>query len=551
MRRATPAGARNLLLRRGWRQEEGIALILSLIVMGVLTITTAAVVTATTSNEHAFGRDRQANRALNIAEAGLNAGLAAVKALPATATTLTPAAGTVDDGSWSYTAERTDDATDPNLFYWTVTSTGISPDGRVTRIVRKTVSETITHHSTTTTTTTPASAAYNYGFFLGDPSSDCTTSGSGNTFSGNFTISASFYVAGSLCISQQNTNIREPNPASPPTLKVYVGNKFKTGGNNSSPIGTSTAPINLSTVVNGCLDKNGNGVSCSRQGDPTKNSNQPGYGSGVYAATYSSTQLLIPKPTVDTSWYTNAKPGPVTGCNDSPTDSTQVSTYPSGYTAAQFKSALFDNNSSMNNSLGSIDPTTMFGTSSWDCRYYDSSGNLVGRLAWAYGAPGSLSITGTIWIDGNLSFTATNAIVHGRGTIYATGTVSFSGQAKLCEVPSTGSACLGNYDPTQNLLVLVANNAGNVNPGFSLTGNSAVVFEGVAFTNGILNNSGQANLFGPVIADTATMAGNGITRTTVNPPDGAPGATSTTTSTVDAPDTNAWADVPGSWQQLQ
>jgi hypothetical protein len=423
----------------------------------------------------------------------------------------------------------------------------------VTRIVRKTVAETITHHSTTTATTTPASAAYNYGFFLGDASSDCTTSGSGNTFSGNFTISASFYVAGSLCISQQNTNVREPNSASPRTLQVYVGNKFRTGGNNSSPIGTSTAPINLATVVNGCLDKNGNGVSCSRQGDPTRNPNQSGYGSGVYAATYSSTQLLIPKPTVDVSWYTNAKPGPVTGCNDSPTDPAQVSTYPTGYTAAQFRSALFDGNSTRDTSLGSIDPTTKFGTSSWDCRYYDSSGNLVGRLAWTYGSPGSLTITGTTWIDGNLSFTSTNAIVHGRGTIYANGTVSFSGQAKLCEVPSppTGSACLGNYDPTQNLLVLVANNAGNVNPGFALTGNSAVVFEGVAFTNGILNNSGQANLFGPVIADTATMAGNGITRTTVNPPDGAPGAAATTTSTVDAPDTNAWADVPGSWQQLR
>jgi Tfp pilus assembly protein PilX len=543
-----------LLTRRNFARQDGIALILSVIVMAVLTIATAAVITQVTSNEHAFGRDRQTNRALNIAEAGLNAGLDAVKAQAATATTLTPDNGTVDDGSWSYTGTRTQDATNPDLYYWTITSTGISPDGRVTRIVRKTVSETVTHHSTTTTTTTPQSAAYNYGFFLGDASSDCTAAGStnNNSFSGNFTISASFYVAGSLCISQQNTNVREPDAAHPRTIKVYVGNKFKTGGNNTSPIGTSAAPINVSTVVNGCLDKNGNGVACSRQGDPTKNTNQSGYGSGVYAATYSSTQLLIPKPTIDTSWYTNAKPGPVTGCNNSPTDATQVSTYPTGYTAAQFKAALFDNNSERDTSLTAFDPTTKFGTSSWDCRYYDSSGTLVGRLAWTYGSPGSLTIMGTIWIDGNLSFTGTNAIVHGRGTIYTNGTVAFSGQAKLCEVPTTGfTACTGHYDPTQNLLVLVANNASNTNPGFSLTGNSAVVYEGVAFTNGVLSNSGQANLFGPVLADTATMAGNGNTQSTVNPPDGAPGAASTTTSTVDAPDTAAWADVPGSWQQLQ
>ena len=113
MRRATPTGARNLLLRRGLRQEEGIALILSLIVMGVLTITTAAVVTATTSNEHAFGRDRQANRALNIAEAGLNAGVAQLKGSPATTTSLPDASGSLDDGTWSLSASREQDATNP------------------------------------------------------------------------------------------------------------------------------------------------------------------------------------------------------------------------------------------------------------------------------------------------------------------------------------------------------------------------------------------------------------------------------------------------------
>jgi Tfp pilus assembly protein PilX len=538
-----------------WAPEDGIALVLSVIVMSVLTIATAGMITAVTSNEHAFGRDRQTNRALNIAEAGLNAGVAAVKALPATATSISPASGSTDGGSWSYSATRTQDSSNPDLYVWTITSTGLSPYYDVTRIVSIRVAETITHHSTTETTTTPASDAYKYGFFLGDPASDCTTASGGNTFSGNYTISASFFVAGSLCISQQNTNVREPDSANPTTLDVYVGKKFKTGGNNTSPIGTSSAPILKATVVGGCLDKNGISVLCSKQGDPTKNSGQAGYGSGVYAASYSSTQISIPKPTVDTNWYSNAKPGPATGCNDDPThpgNAAYQSTYPAGYTAAQFKAALFDNDGTRNTSLGSIDPMTVFGTSSWDCRYYDSDGNLVGRLAWTYGTPGSLTISGTVWVDGNLNFTSSDGIVSGRGTIYANGTVSFSGQAKLCEPPMSGySTCQGHYDSNQNIIVLVANNAANANPGFSLTGNSAVVFEGVAFTNGVLSDSGQANLYGPVIADTATMAGNGITRTTVDPPAGAPGAAATTTSTTSEPDTAAFADVPGSWQQLQ
>ena len=127
--------------------QDGIALVLTLIVMGVLTIGTAAVMTEVTSNEHHFGRDHQVNRALNIAEAGLNAGVNAAKALPATATSLPGASGTTDNGSWSYTATRAQDSSNPDLYYWTITSTGVSPDGNVTRIVSRKVAQTVTHHS--------------------------------------------------------------------------------------------------------------------------------------------------------------------------------------------------------------------------------------------------------------------------------------------------------------------------------------------------------------------------------------------------------------------
>src|SRR5512132_2036808 len=135
------------LIRGRLAGQDGIALVLTLIVMGVLTIGTAAVITEVNSNEHHFGRDRQVNRALNVAEAGLGAGVDAVKALPATATSSPGASGTTDHGSWSYTATRAQDSSNPDLYYWTITSTGASPDGNVTRIVSRKVAETITHHS--------------------------------------------------------------------------------------------------------------------------------------------------------------------------------------------------------------------------------------------------------------------------------------------------------------------------------------------------------------------------------------------------------------------
>jgi len=544
--------------RPGWAEEDGIALILSIIIIGVLTIATAATITAVNSNEQAFGRDRQVNRALNIAEAGLNAGVDAAKALPATATSMPDASGTTDGGSWSYTATRAQDSSNPDLYYWTITSTGVSPDGRITRIISRKIAETITHHSTSQTIHHDASPAYQYGFFLGDPNSDCVTVGTGNNFSGNLTISVSMYVAGSLCWGGSNVSMREP--AGPgQTINLYVGKKFKVTGSNSSPIGTgspspaacSSGCIKSATIVGGCIDTRGNSPACSLHGDPTKRSNQSGYGSGIYAAGHSSTQNNVPPPTIDTAWYTNAKPGPATGCNDDPThpgNAAYMSTYPSGYTAATFKSALFDNDSTMNNSRGTIDFLS-FG--SFDCRYYDSGGNLVGRLKWQSGSPGTLTILGTMWIDGNLSFAGTdNATVSGRGAIYATGTIGFSGQANICETPTSGSRCLGNYDENQNLLVFVAyNNGSHSTTGFTLTGQNT--FEGIAFTNGILNEGGNATLHGPVLADTANMAGNGDTRTIINPPPGSPGAAYDEVVNASGSDTAAWADVPGSWQQLK
>ena len=106
-------------------------------------------------------------------------------------------------------------------------------------------------------------------------------------------------------------------------------------------------------------------------------------------------------------------------------------------------------------------PSTSFSFGNFDCRYYDSSGTLVGRLAWTSGTPGTLIIFGTVFIDGNLISRAGLRRLPGPGNLYVDGTVTFSGQAKICATPISGSPCLGNYDPNTNLLELVAVNAGH------------------------------------------------------------------------------------------
>src|SRR5689334_8958209 len=61
-------------LHRRLADERGLSLVLALIVVTALSITTAALAQLIQSNEHAFGRDRQEERAFNIAEAGINYG---------------------------------------------------------------------------------------------------------------------------------------------------------------------------------------------------------------------------------------------------------------------------------------------------------------------------------------------------------------------------------------------------------------------------------------------------------------------------------------------
>src|SRR5581483_9339004 len=323
-------------------------------------------------------------------------------------------------------------------------------------------------------------------------------------------------------------------------------------------------------IVGGCIDGGHNqSVVCSKQGSPLQNVNSASYGSGVYATNYSSTQNDIAKPTIDTNWYSNARPGPATGCNDDPTNSANRSSYPSDsqsgtpqWSAATFKSTVFDNNTTRNTSLATnpIDILQLVNNwnqvmNSFDCRYYGPDGTLLGRLAWTYPAggmtssnPGTLIIQGTVFIDGNLNFASSDyAVYQGRGTIYVNGKVTITAGAKICAQPISGSPCNGNFDPNTNLLEIVAINAGNANPGFSLTGSGT--YEGVSFVNGVFNASASSNVNGPVIADRATMSGNAKLRTTVDPPSGAPGAATTTTTTGSPQAT--WAVVPGSWQQLK
>ena len=141
------------------------------------------------------------------------------------------------------------------------------------------------------------------------------------------------------------------------------------------------------------------------------------------------------KPPVDLPyWYSNAKPGPKQACTS------QSGTPPA-----------FDNDATMNRSLPTaVDLTPAL---AYDCQVKDAEGNLLGRIAWTPGNPGTLTIAGTLFFDGNISFNnSASAVYVGRATLYAAGTISINNSSKLCGV----AGCNANWDPTVNLLAFVA-----------------------------------------------------------------------------------------------
>jgi len=534
-----------------------VALILALVVVMTLTISIAALTTLASTNERAFGRDRQDVRALNSAEAGLNGAIAKLKASDASTTSIPNLSGSIDSGNWAYTTSRTqpDPTGHPNEYLWTITATGTSPNGSVTRQVQTQVKQTITPGTATVTTTVPQSAVYSYGLFMGDPNSDCTVSG-GNTFDGSTAVTVPIYVGGSLCLTG-GSSIAEPASSPGGTLTLYVGKKFKSQG-PSSPVGTTTKHIASATIVGGCR-AGANSVSCSQLGNPNNCPGGGGCGSGVWANTYSSTQNPIPKPTIDAPrYYSDASTISGAGCNANPLNGAQQSTYPNSWTATTFKQRVLDGNATRNTSVGNVHLLELVDRSSvannsFDCRLYGADGTLLSRLAWTFPAgcsgPGTLIVQGSVFIDGNLNFDNCDyAVYQGRGTIYVNGTVTFGGGAKVCAQPISGNPCLGNYNPSQNLLEIVANNASNAAPGFDLGG--AGRFEGIAYTNGQFNAGNGASFNGNVTADSATFSGAADLKSAV-PPSSAPGASYTTTTTVSGPDTVSWDAVPGSWQQLK
>ena len=130
------------------------------------------------------------------------------------------------------------------------------------------------------------------------------------------------------------------------------------------------------------------------------------------------------------------------------------------------------------------------------------------------------------------------------GTIFINGTVSGASNITVCGPPGSASpsgyGCPTTWDPNQGMLGIVVVNPQSLATGFNRNGNgeldiTLLVNQGYADTGG-------TTVMGPVMADTATIGGNGGSIVPTAPPTGFP-STSTSQAT--------WVVQLGSWKQIQ
>lgn len=430
--------------RRLLANERGLALPFALGVMVVLASLSAGIFTYVTMNQGAAKRATADQKAFGLAESGLSYAFSKLESAsdPYDASSVPSTTVTLPGGTVTYVGALSGTT-------WTLTGTGTvpNPSGPNAASVVRTVSA----QAAVSTTTGPDIRPWNYLFI--DQPSGCVDMGN------SVTLDVALYVRGDLCLSN---NSQVDSPA------VHIlGNLYVAG---AAQIGSVASPISEFAATGACHYE-GTPVTC-------------GPASHVYASAVAATPPTIAKPTADLNgWYANALLGPTSSCS--------TGSFPGG----------FDNDASLNVSLGEVDLTP---ASAYDCRKLDGAGNTVARLAWQPGSPGTLTIQGTIYFDGDLTWRNLNLIQYdGRATIYASGQVRIANRADLCGVP----ACDETWDPDVDLLVFVAGSL--LAEGSSTLGGDVgnhVNFQGAMYIVNDFEMDNNTSIWGPVITRNATIS---------------------------------------------
>ena len=428
-------------LRRRAVRQDGFALIVALGFMFVLGIASTTAISYATTNESSTKRSKAEYVAQQLAEAALARAYATLYNSPdptwSDSVPLTTFAANGGTGTYSGTLVATT---------WTLVGVGrVKSPTHGADIVR-----TVRGRSGIGSGQrgNGNNAVWNYIFV--DDSSGCTTLGN------SVNISIPLYVRGNLCLQQTAT-------LSASAYSVQVGGYVQF--ENSSSIGGSGAGqrLNEAHIAGGCrVGTTGPFTTC---GDATR----------VFTVNPPDTTTTgLTKPPVNLpNWYAESRPGPMNNCTSG--------SFPGG----------FDTDTTLNRSRGTVDLTP---DAAYNCEFRDAEGRLVGQIKWEPGAPGTLTVRGTIFFDGDIVFrNSTNAVYVGRSTIYASGKITMNQLTKLCGV----ATCDGAWRPLTNLLAFVAGSSTD-SIGFDM--GQSTLFQGAVYAVNDYREANSSTVWGPIVA---------------------------------------------------
>jgi Tfp pilus assembly protein PilX len=452
-------------IRRRLGDERGIALPLALGVTVIISSLAAGIFSYVTTNQGAAHRATADQRAYGLAEAGLSYALSTLEKADDASAYYAPASTAVPETTITYPDGR-------QFVYsgtlsgttWTLYGTGTVPNPSGpggAPVVRR-----VSMQAIVTTTTTGDTRPYDYLFI--DQPTGCFT------LSNTVTLEIPLYVRGDLCL-QNNSLIQAP--------AVHVLGNVHVNSPQAS-VGTSSTPIPDFSITGSCY-RDGVLTACNASAT-----------SRVWASGYGSSPPNLTKPTADIpGTYANADLGPMSNCTP-------------GYGTGSFPGG-FDNDTTLNVSRGTVDLTP---SSGYDCQKW-VGGEMVAQIKWAPGSnpsqTGNLTIKGTIFIDGNLTWLNLNKIQYdGRAAIYAAGTLTIQNQARLCGV----EACDATWQPSVDFLTFVVGSLASSGPPLEESGEVGqnVKFQGAIYLENDYEQANNTTIWGPVIADNGTITNSGL-----------------------------------------
>jgi Tfp pilus assembly protein PilX len=302
---------------------------------------------------------------------------------------------------------------------WLLVSTGYDNDPAAGRVTAHTT------YAEVNLTLTPGSVAAVWDhLFITSPlvAGQCSLDFSGN----NISVNVPLYVIGNMCLG--GSSIAETTKP----VDVQVGGYLYLNG---GAVGSTFAPINSGVVVGGCSSSiNGAGATPCTNG---------GWNFHVKANDTFVPQDAPAETLTDIQHdYSTFDPGPAHHC------AAGNNPYP------RLADSVFDNNTTYDVG-GSAGTFTLTPFSSYTCNSQTVGGASVGQLQWD-NTTRKLTINGSVFIDGNLIINQSLTYT-GDGVIEVSGTIVFSGNnMQVCAVTSCNLTDWQGTSGNNQMLTLVS-----------------------------------------------------------------------------------------------